>query len=217
MQPLLLMKQTLEASYDLGPLLLNGPNAKFTSANQFISRLQKNSDSQAFSIGIERAKGRTLKVVFSLSNNQTLEIQKMVIGEDKRSLCLTPNQKDADLENAILTSRLQEVRWPKQLKPSLSVVKNRCFLDVNFEGRHSVSQDQQAMVAKDVHLVEAALATDRLITSQDERVRSVLRTASNNVGELKRIVWVNPIRGDETPTDWLRDGAKTEEHRLLGS
>ncbi len=62
MQPLLLMKQTLEASYDPGPLLLNGPNAKFTSANQFISRLQKNSASQSFSIGMEHAKGRTLKV-----------------------------------------------------------------------------------------------------------------------------------------------------------
>ena len=138
MQPLLLMKQTLEASYDPGPLLLNGPNAKFTSANQFISRLRKNSDSQAFSIGIEHAKGRTLKVVFSLSKNQTFEIQKMVIGEGKRSLCLRPNQKDADLENAILTSRLQEVKWPEQLKPSLSVIKNRCFLDVNFEGRQVV-------------------------------------------------------------------------------
>ena len=28
MQPLLLMKQTLEASYDPGPLLLDGPNAR---------------------------------------------------------------------------------------------------------------------------------------------------------------------------------------------
>ena len=30
MQPLLLLKQTLEATYDPGPLLLNGPNVKFT-------------------------------------------------------------------------------------------------------------------------------------------------------------------------------------------
>ena len=34
MQPLLLMKQTLEAQYDPGPLLLNGPNVKFTAAEQ---------------------------------------------------------------------------------------------------------------------------------------------------------------------------------------
>ena len=65
-QPLLLMKQTLEASYDPGPLLLNGPNAKFTSVNQFISRLQKNSDSQKFSIAIENAERNfILKNVFS--------------------------------------------------------------------------------------------------------------------------------------------------------
>ena len=38
MQALLLLKQTLEASYDAGPLLMNGPNARFTSADQFISR-----------------------------------------------------------------------------------------------------------------------------------------------------------------------------------
>ena len=35
LQPLLLLKQTLEAQYDPGPLLLNGPNAKFTSVSQF--------------------------------------------------------------------------------------------------------------------------------------------------------------------------------------
>src|SRR5215831_5829541 len=35
MQPLLLLKQTLEAPYDPGPLLLDGPNVRFTSARQF--------------------------------------------------------------------------------------------------------------------------------------------------------------------------------------
>ena len=110
-------------------------------------------------------------------------------------------------------------RWRRRMWARKRVVKIIGERDETLRGRidASVSQDQQAMVAKDVHLVEAALATDRLITSQDERVRSVLRTASNNVGELKRIVWVNPTRGDETPIDWLRDGAKAEEHRLLGA
>lgn len=37
-QPLLLLKQTLEASFDPGPLLLNGPNVAFTAADQFFSR-----------------------------------------------------------------------------------------------------------------------------------------------------------------------------------
>jgi predicted ATPase len=37
MQPLLLMKQTIEAPYDPGILLLDGLNVKFTSSEQFIS------------------------------------------------------------------------------------------------------------------------------------------------------------------------------------
>src|SRR4051794_39845495 len=38
MQPLLLLKQTLEASYDPGPLLLDGANLKFTSSDQLFAR-----------------------------------------------------------------------------------------------------------------------------------------------------------------------------------
>ena len=34
MQPLLLMKQTLEAQFDPGSLLIDGANVKFTSASQ---------------------------------------------------------------------------------------------------------------------------------------------------------------------------------------
>src|SRR5258706_16247475 len=36
-QPLLLLKQTLEAPFDPGPLLINGPILKFTSSDQFLS------------------------------------------------------------------------------------------------------------------------------------------------------------------------------------
>src|ERR1700744_3257230 len=37
MQPLLMLKQTLEATYDPGPLKIDGPNVKFTSTDQFLS------------------------------------------------------------------------------------------------------------------------------------------------------------------------------------
>ncbi len=41
MQPLLLLKQTLEATYDPGPLLLDGPNVRFTLTEQLFSHLSK--------------------------------------------------------------------------------------------------------------------------------------------------------------------------------
>src|SRR6266702_178179 len=39
MQPLLLLKQTLEAPYDAGAIFPNGPNLKFTLTDQLLSRL----------------------------------------------------------------------------------------------------------------------------------------------------------------------------------
>ena len=139
MQPLLLMKQTLEASYDPGPLLLNGPNAKFTSASQFISRMPKDSDRQVFSVELEHTRYPTLEVVFSLNEDQTLEIWKMIITEGKYSLPVMPNQSLDDLESPIITSRLEEIGWSKELKPSISIIRNRCFLEVNFKIKNVIA------------------------------------------------------------------------------
>ena len=129
MQPLLLMKQTLEASYDPGPLLLNGPNAKFTSVNQFISRLQKNSDCQEFSVEIEHVIYPTLKIVFSLGENQTLEIREMIIRVGNYSFSLSPNQSSGELEKVI--SIVRKKKLPEGMK--WSVFRNRCFLNVAYE------------------------------------------------------------------------------------
>lgn len=52
MQPLLLLKQTLEARYDPGPLLLDGPNIKFTSFDQILSKSNTNKSSDDFTIAI---------------------------------------------------------------------------------------------------------------------------------------------------------------------
>ncbi|MCI0388823.1 MAG: AAA family ATPase [Acidobacteria bacterium] len=52
-QPLLLLKQTLEAPYDPGALLLNGPNVKFTSFDQLLSSVGKGKRAQSFFVGIE--------------------------------------------------------------------------------------------------------------------------------------------------------------------
>src|SRR5438105_3173910 len=53
MQPLLLLKQTLEATYDPGALLLNGPNVRFALVDQLLSRKSKGNVVNGFHIGIE--------------------------------------------------------------------------------------------------------------------------------------------------------------------
>lgn len=139
MQPLLLMKQTLEVGYDPGPLLLNGPNAKFTSIEQFISHSQKDTDRQGFSVEIEQSKRIKDKVVFSLNEDQTLTIRdtifnRIVEGKDNRSLHLKPNQPTEDLEKAIHNFFPENKEWPKWPEEFKWVVyEKRCFLDATLE------------------------------------------------------------------------------------
>lgn len=52
MQPLLMLKQTLEAPYDPGPLLIDGPNVQFTEAAQFLSTLVGEKGTDGFQIRI---------------------------------------------------------------------------------------------------------------------------------------------------------------------
>src|SRR5579864_5566148 len=57
-QPLLLLKQTLEAPFDPGPLRIDGPNLKFTSTDQFLSR--KSGNARSWRLLIEAFGGRLI-------------------------------------------------------------------------------------------------------------------------------------------------------------
>ncbi|MFN9533191.1 MAG: AAA family ATPase [Pseudanabaena sp.] len=70
MQPLLLMKQTLESTYDAGSLKLNGANVRLTSADQiFTKKINKSSISNNnFSVVINLGNQRILKNIFKKEN-----------------------------------------------------------------------------------------------------------------------------------------------------
>ncbi|WP_348303960.1 hypothetical protein [Methanothrix sp.] len=68
---------------------------------------------------------------------------------------------------------------------------------------------------KDLHLVQAARATDNRIISLDEAARRYFCEASGIVGELRQILWVNPAVERERPIQWLEEGAPDEEERLI--
>lgn len=63
----------------------------------------------------------------------------------------------------------------------------------------------QRIVEKDLHVIEAALATDRRIVSQDDTSCLHLGSLAPHVPELKHLHWANP-----TSTEcigWLQQGA----------
>ena len=81
---------------------------------------------------------------------------------------------------------------------------------------HAGNDEREAM-RKDFLLIEAAIATDRIVISLDDTAKGLFAVAARSVGELKNIAWVNPGQAEEQPILWLENGAKSETPRLLGS
>ncbi len=80
----------------------------------------------------------------------------------------------------------------------------------------ATNQDEIEDMQKDSHLLNAALATDQTIISLEEIIRQLFARASQRVGEIRDIVWVNPERmEEEEPLVWLQNGAPPEECRKL--
>ncbi len=98
--------------------------------------------------------------------------------------------------------------------PSISnneIIRNAIKEYANNEGEYT-------HMMKDVHLLEAALFTDKIVASMDKRarrqfVRICLRKEET---EIKEIMWVNPDVKEEACCDWLDRGAPVEPERQLG-
>ena len=80
------------------------------------------------------------------------------------------------------------------------------------------NEDEIEALQKDFHLLQAALVTDQTIISLDETIRGLFKQASQQVGEIRDIIWVNPDRtAKEQPIAWLQNGAPSEAHRRLSA
>jgi len=78
------------------------------------------------------------------------------------------------------------------------------------------SDKEREAMWKDILLIEAALMTDKIVVSIDEKARKPFSKAAAKVSELQAISWLNPDKLEETPLEWLAAGAKVEKKRLLG-
>ncbi len=82
--------------------------------------------------------------------------------------------------------------------------------------QYAPSEKKHNAMLKDIHLVEAALQADKTVISMDEIVRGCFHDLSHQTHQLKQITWVNPCQENETPLDWLREGAEQNKERCLG-
>ena len=81
----------------------------------------------------------------------------------------------------------------------------------------AISEKQSENMEKDFHLLQAAIATDQTIVSRDETIRRLFARASQQVGEIRHVIWVNPDRTEEEPIIWLQNGAQPDSERQLSA
>lgn len=129
---------------------------------------------------------------------------------------------------AVLTSEINE-EWTKHGKSGftqswLTRMRRRNKLyetkAQNDELRNKIEvldldEEKKQVMLKDVHLIEAALIADKTVLSLDEEARILFCSFSKEIEELQDIVWVNPIKLDETCIAWLNKGARPDKVRRL--
>lgn len=129
MQPLLMLKQTLEAPYDPGALLIDGPNVQFTEAEQFLSKSTAEKRTDRFQIQI-----KTRDSDFAYSVETTLkkgrigfEIVEMTV-EVKQGTELLPFKRFT-LHPEMSAEEIKALRDQGPIRSDLKGVKrSRCFL-----------------------------------------------------------------------------------------
>jgi len=166
MQPLLLLKQTLNASYDPGPLMLKGPNIKFTAADQLLSNIG-GKHANTFSIGVTVDGDTELTTYFTKGEGTSFAIEQMTYRFDDKIHRLYEGMESDELLSGLTPSFQQSFR---KLEASLikllehldqntmeshihfTVTRNRCFLTITLSISPEPSGQDMANLATPLSL-----------------------------------------------------------------
>jgi predicted ATPase len=128
MQPLLLLKQTLEASYDPGALRLDGPNVRFTSAEQFLSNIGRGKHTDVFSVGIETGDKGSLTTYFRKQPSRPIEVQKSIFIFDDHKEVVRADMSLGEIRLNFRAAFLATLAKAYGEEPGMAITRDRFFL-----------------------------------------------------------------------------------------
>lgn len=137
-QPLLLLKQTIESQYDPGAMLLYGPNVKYTSADQVLSRGGGHRARKDFTLSFQDSDGWEFKVRYEIPKSGRINAAKVDIklaSGESISYANGDEVANGDLSDGFKSDRsISEILKIYNVSDDLSVcwtgVANRCFPDL---------------------------------------------------------------------------------------
>lgn len=159
MQPILLLKQTLESPYDPGPLLLDGPNLRITSAAQILSR-SNGRIAPSFSVGIGTRSHARAVLTYRRDQrgslrieSQTLESDRwgapLVLSEGKRIEYRDPAFEQIEKEFPAVHGFVSVFRNTYS-DLALEPVRDRSFLSIQFRAKRPGVDNADPMIAMPV-------------------------------------------------------------------
>jgi len=130
MQSVLLLKQTLETSYDPGPLQINGSNVKFTSIDQIMFRGVGASQGSGFSVKIGFGT-ESIELTFVSQPSKGLDILQSIYekkGYNQAVFQLGMQEADIVSYASPVIDELTKAGLVSSESPKGSLVRERCFL-----------------------------------------------------------------------------------------
>ncbi|MCU0497864.1 MAG: hypothetical protein MUF87_10975 [Anaerolineae bacterium] len=107
-------------------------------------------------------------------------------------------------------------RWYTQFRRAKIVwLTDEVIRDDELRQLIQAASHYQRIMQDDVHLIEAAQATDQTIISCDETAREPFSQLCQQAPALKEILWENPTRQPAVNL-WLKNGASPDPERKLG-
>ena len=130
LQPILLLKQTLEDSSDPGPLLLDGPHVRFSSADQVLTRIGGRRRPLHFRVGFESGDDSLFEIfqkkddVFDLTESSLrISGEEVLLKAEDRGLA-------TEAVEALSPALIGAMDYLHKGKLQWDVVRHRCFLSV---------------------------------------------------------------------------------------
>ena len=126
MQPILLMKQTLESSTDYGALRLSGDNLNFTSAKQILSYSPTGEQTNSLTVAMELGNSYMFKNTFKKLPNKAIELIETIYYDEDGELRAIIGMNNLD----IIELLPQGLRQFSQLQynSTWKIIRDFCFL-----------------------------------------------------------------------------------------
>lgn len=125
-QPLLLLKQTLDAPYDPGALLLDGPNVRFTLADQVLYKSAGRAKSASFSTEVALGNER-MSLQFTKKAKGGFDVSGMGLTNAQGTASLSRRMRPQEIVKSLLAHG-KELSASERRSRDWTLIRQRCFL-----------------------------------------------------------------------------------------